>query len=135
MGPKILRTYNDALNVIENLISWKVMFLSLPLMIRKLAISCIGEAQFHREPEKNKTKITRIVDEHVSFRQNNALAHSTFSVKMFFSKYNISLLELLPYSSDLTPCYFYLFPEVKSALNGIIYFSPLKMRNKKRHTS
>jgi histone-lysine N-methyltransferase SETMAR len=37
---------------------------------------------------------------------------------MFLVKHNIPVLEHPPYSPDLAPCDFYLFPKVKSALKG-----------------
>ncbi|KAL1454506.1 hypothetical protein WDU94_010745 [Cyamophila willieti] len=50
--------------------------------------------------------------------RDNAPAHSAFSVKTFLAKYNIPVLEHPPYSPDLAPCDFYLFPKIKSALKG-----------------
>ena len=37
---------------------------------------------------------------------------------MFLAKHRITVLEHPPYSPDLTPCDFFLFPKVKSALKG-----------------
>ncbi|XKL59606.1 hypothetical protein PGB90_000622 [Kerria lacca] len=45
-------------------------------------------------------------------------SHSALSVKWFLAKYNIPVLDHLPYSPDLAPCDFYLFPKVKSTLKG-----------------
>ncbi|GFV15654.1 mariner Mos1 transposase [Trichonephila clavipes] len=53
------------------------------------------------------------------FHQDNAPAHSTLSVKRFLAKHSIPMLEHPPYSPDLTPCDFYLFPKVKSTLKEI----------------
>lgn len=50
--------------------------------------------------------------------QDNAPAHSAFSVKAFLAKHSIPVLNHPPYSPDLAPCDFYLFPKVKSALKG-----------------
>lgn len=50
--------------------------------------------------------------------QDNAPAHSAFSVKTFLANHNIPVLEHPPYSPDLAPCDFYLFPKIKSALKG-----------------
>ena len=42
--------------------------------------------------------------------QDNAPAHNTLSVEMFLTKHKITVLEHPPYSSDLAPCDFFLFP-------------------------
>ncbi|GFV81807.1 putative mariner transposase [Trichonephila clavipes] len=52
------------------------------------------------------------------FHQDNAPAHFALSVKRFLAKHSIPVLEHPPYSPDLAPCDFYLFPKVKSALKG-----------------
>ena len=49
---------------------------------------------------------------------DNAPAHNTLSVKMFLMKHKITVLEHPLYSPDLAPCYFFLFPQIKSALKG-----------------
>ena len=50
------------------------------------------------------------------FHKDNAPAHFALSVKQFLAKYSIPVLKHPPYSPDLAPCDFYLFPKVKSAL-------------------
>ena len=50
--------------------------------------------------------------------QDNAPAHNTLSVKTFLMKHKITELEHPPYSPDLAPCDFFLFPKIKSALKG-----------------
>ena len=40
-------------------------------------------------------------------RQDNTLAHSALSVKTFFTKHKITMLEHPPYSRDLAPCDFF----------------------------
>ncbi|GFV24023.1 mariner Mos1 transposase [Trichonephila clavipes] len=69
------------------------------------------------------------------FHQDNALAHSALSVKRFLTKHRIPVLEHSPYSPDLAPCDFYLFPKGKSALKitrfesrGRLRFKPLKRK-------
>ena len=49
---------------------------------------------------------------------DNAPAHRSVSVKDFLSKKNVKALEHSPYSPDLAPADFYLFPRLKSALKG-----------------
>ena len=55
--------------------------------------------------------------------QYNVPAHSALSVKQFLSSRNITVLEHQPYSPDLAPCDFYLFPKVKSVLKGTHFVS------------
>ena len=50
--------------------------------------------------------------------QDNAPAHNALSVKTFLAKHKIPVMEHPPYSPDLAPCDFFLFPKVKSALKG-----------------
>ena len=57
--------------------------------------------------------------------QNNAL-----SVKQFLANKNITVLEHPPYSANLTPCYFYLFPKIKSVLKGSNFVSAEKVKAK-----
>jgi transposase len=44
-------------------------------------------------------------------------------VKQFLPNKNITLLEHPPYSPDLFPCDFYLFPKIKSVLKGTHFVS------------
>ena len=50
--------------------------------------------------------------------QNSAPAHNALPVKTFLVKHKIPVMEHPPYSPDLAPCNFLLFPKVKSALKG-----------------
>nr|CAI5824966.1 unnamed protein product [Callosobruchus analis] len=52
---------------------------------------------------------------------DNAPAHSSFAVRDFFTKNGIPTLPHPPYSPDLGPCDFHLFPQVKSYLKGNRY--------------
>ena len=51
-------------------------------------------------------------------QHNNALAHTALSIREFLVKKNIPVLPHPPYSPDLAPCDFYLFPKLKSKLKG-----------------
>lgn len=62
--------------------------------------------------------------------QDNAPAHSALSVKAFLAKYGIAVLEHPPYSPDLAPCDFFLFPKVKSALKGTRFESVEEVKAK-----
>ncbi|KAL4091658.1 hypothetical protein QTP88_026315 [Uroleucon formosanum] len=50
--------------------------------------------------------------------QDNAPAHSAFSIQRFLTEKKISVLQHPPYSPDLAPCDFFLFPKIKSFLKG-----------------
>jgi len=47
--------------------------------------------------------------------------HSVFSIQRFLTEKKITILQHLPFSSDLAPCKFYLFPKIKSSLEGTYY--------------
>ena len=49
---------------------------------------------------------------------DNAPAHNALSVKRYLLKNNIPVMEHPPYTLDLAPCDFFLFPKIKSALKG-----------------
>ena len=55
--------------------------------------------------------------------QDNAPAHNALSVKQFLATENIAVLEHPPYSPDLAPCDFYLFPKINSVLKGTHFVS------------
>ena len=48
----------------------------------------------------------------------NGSTHNAVSVKTFLTKHKITVLEHPLYSPGLSPCDFFLFPEIKSALRG-----------------
>jgi len=52
--------------------------------------------------------------------QNNAPAHNASYVKQFLANKNNNVLEHPPYSPDLAPCDFYLFPKINPVLKGNI---------------
>jgi len=49
---------------------------------------------------------------------NNAPAHKALSVKQFLTKNSMTQLLHPPYSPDLAPCDFFLFPRMKKGLKG-----------------
>jgi histone-lysine N-methyltransferase SETMAR len=49
---------------------------------------------------------------------DNAQCHAALSVREFLAKHSISVVPHLPYSPDLAPCDFFLFPKLKSTLKG-----------------
>jgi len=50
------------------------------------------------------------------FHHNNALVHNAFRVREFLAKNSITKMDHPPYSPDLAPCDFWLFPKLKNAL-------------------
>jgi len=64
--------------------------------------------------------------------QDNAQAHKALSVKTFLTKHKITVLEHPPYSPDLAPCDFFVFPKINSALKGT---SPYMQLRQKRRSS
>ncbi|GFX06033.1 putative mariner transposase [Trichonephila clavipes] len=81
---------------------------------------------------KNKKKTSRNVEgKIVDFPPRQcARAHSALSVKRFLAKLNIPVLEHPPYSPDLAPGDFYLFPKVKPALKGTRFESVEAVKEK-----
>jgi transposase len=49
---------------------------------------------------------------------NNAPCHTALSVREFLAKHSIPVVPHPPYSPDLAPCDFFLFPRLKSTLKG-----------------
>ena len=49
---------------------------------------------------------------------DNEPAHSSNFVQQFLSKHSIALLRQPPYSPDIAPCDFWLFPKLKKPLKG-----------------
>jgi len=49
---------------------------------------------------------------------DNGPAHAVLSIREFLGKKNIPVLPHPPYSPNLAPCDFYLFPKLKSKLKG-----------------
>ena len=49
---------------------------------------------------------------------DNALAHNAFGIREFLAKNNIAVLEQPPYSPDLAPSDFLLFPKLKEIIKG-----------------
>ncbi|GBO23803.1 hypothetical protein AVEN_29984-1 [Araneus ventricosus] len=60
--------------------------------------------------------------------QDNYPTLNSVSIKMSLAKQAIRIVEHQPYSPDLVPCDFFLFPVVKSALKGIRFVSADAMK-------
>ena len=50
---------------------------------------------------------------------DNASRHNALSIRQFLAEKNIAVLEQPPYSPDLAPCDFFLFPKLKGIIKGI----------------
>ena len=53
--------------------------------------------------------------------QLNAPPHKTKKVNEFFMKKQICVMDYLPYLPDLSPCDYFLFPNLKTAMKGAFY--------------
>jgi len=65
---------------------------------------------------------------------DNAPAHTALSIREILSKKNIPVLPHPPYSPDLAPCNFYLFPNLKSNLKGHHFGTMEKIVNEELNT-
>ncbi|XP_029159826.1 histone-lysine N-methyltransferase SETMAR-like [Nylanderia fulva] len=52
---------------------------------------------------------------------DNALPHKTKKVREFLMKKQICVIDHPPYSPDLSPCDYFLFPKLKTAMKGAFY--------------
>ena len=52
---------------------------------------------------------------------HNAPAHNALSIRQFLAEKNNAVLEQPPYSPDLAPCDFFLFPKVKGIIKGTLF--------------
>ena len=53
--------------------------------------------------------------------QDNAPAHNALSICQFLAKKNVTVLDHPPYSPDLAPCDFFLFPKFKEVIKGVCF--------------
>ena len=53
--------------------------------------------------------------------QLNAPPHKTKNVNEFLMKKQICVMDYPPYSPDLSPCDYFLFPKLKTAMKGAFY--------------
>lgn len=54
----------------------------------------------------------------LTLHQDNASAHTALATREFLRTHGLQLMSHPPYSPDLAPCDFYLFPKVKDCLRG-----------------
>lgn len=55
------------------------------------------------------------------FHQDNAPSHKSMRTKAWLEKNKIDIMPAPPYSPDLAPCDFWLFPNIKRRAAGIIF--------------
>jgi len=63
-----------------------------------------------------------------SFLHYNAPSHNATIFKQFLGQRKVTVLNHPPYSSDLTPTDYFLFPKVKSHLKGRLFDSILDIQ-------
>lgn len=61
---------------------------------------------------------------HVILHHDNASAHSAKRTNAYLKASNVELMTHPPYSPDLAPCDFFLFPRIKDKLRGLRFSSP-----------
>ena len=66
-------------------------------------------------------KRPRLMQEGWSLLHDNAPSHTAGKTMTFIQRNNIELLPHPPYSPDLAPCDFFLFPKLKEILRGKSY--------------
>jgi histone-lysine N-methyltransferase SETMAR len=53
-----------------------------------------------------------------ALHHDNAPAHTAHSIQVFLASHGIHVVQQPPYSPDMAPCDFWLFPQVKTVLKG-----------------
>ena len=61
---------------------------------------------------------------------DNAPAHSAIRVRQFLAQRMVVVLDHPPYSPDLTPADFFLFPRVKAAIKGVCFAHVSAIKNR-----
>jgi len=91
------------------------------LSVRIIAEETVNHAFYKDVLERLRKQVQQvqrdIADDWV-LHHDNAPAHTALSFREFLAKKNIPVLPHPPYSPDLAPCDFYLFPKLKSKLQG-----------------
>lgn len=90
---------------------------------RRMSIRMIAETV-----NADKETVRKIL--HDELNQDNAPAHNALSVKRYLAARGTPVLEHAPYSPDLAPCDFFLFPKIKSALKGTRFESMEEVKRK-----
>ena len=64
------------------------------------------------------------LERRIGLQHDNATAHSAVRTREFLQASGVKLLGHPPYSPDLAPCDFFLFPETKKKLRGRTFSTP-----------
>ena len=86
-------------------------------------IHCLPQALEAWSLRRPKTGIRDLLLHH-----DNALAHTAVKALDFLAENCVQLVSHPPYSPDLAPCDFFLFPNVKEKIRGIRFDSPEEAR-------
>lgn len=71
--------------------------------------------------ERLRKRVMRVrpaIKDNWMLHHDNAPCHTAFSITEFLTRKNIPVVPQPPYSPDLSPCDFFLFPKLKSCLKG-----------------
>ena len=67
---------------------------------------------------RDTTRPQKWQNQNLIIHHDNALAHKSFKVSQFLAKNNMTVIPHPPYSPDLAPCDFFLFPKLKLRMKG-----------------
>ena len=91
------------------------------LSVRMIAQETVNHAFYKDILERLRKRVQRvrrdIADEWV-LHHDNAPAHTALSIREFLAKKNVPVIPHPPYSPDLAPCDFSLYPKLKSKLKN-----------------
>ena len=78
----------------------------------ELGLSCWGLREFRKRFRRNRRALFKSGQWH--FQQDNAPVHNSILVTDYLTKMGIKLVVHPPYSLDLAPCVFWLFPKLRA---------------------
>ena len=74
-------------------------------------LHCLCDAVWHKRPDLWAVGTWQM-------HHDNAPANSLQLIEIFLAKHNIPVVRQAPYSPNMAPCDFWLFPHLKMQLNG-----------------
>ena len=74
-------------------------------------LKCLRLAVSRKRPQKR-------VAGALALHHDNAPAHTAHSIQVFLASHGIPVIQQPPYSPDMAPCDFWLFPQLKTVLKG-----------------
>ena len=81
----------------------------------------VNQVYYREVLERLRERVVRVrpsIADNWTLHHDNAPCHTTISVIEFLAKNGIAVIPQPPYSPDLSPCYFFLFPKLKFHLKG-----------------